>query len=444
MLLNLTVNNWSSFSGESSLVLTNSLERQHSQTLGKIPGFRSKKVLPVAAVYGGNASGKTNLFSALSALQQMVITDPGVDGTVPVVPFLLDADSRSAPVLLDITFLASEKVFRLTVEATRDTVLYESLELLTERKSVDIYERDSEGQEYFAFDDGFFSDYNHVYYAAKSTRANQLFLQSAVAQNIDELRVAYDWFDSALELIGVESQAWNFASYVTDQEGFLDYASDALASLDTGVVGLRGSSIGLDNLPSSSRLRKDIDELKPDELLTLVGGRTAGDYGFDMITVRQEDGEPQAEVLHSLHIGPDGVEHAMPLSMESSGTQRLMGLMPMLFDLSRSSTGGTEKVYVVDELDRCLHTMLTFKLIEDFLTGCGPDTRKQILFTTHDLLLMDQSLMRRDEMFIVQRDGYGRSELIGLSEYDGIRYDKDLIRSYLDGRFGGIPMLREA
>ena len=57
---------------------------------------------------------------------------------------------------------------------------------------------------------------------------------------------------------------------------------------------------------------------------------------------------------------------------------------------------------------------------------------------------MDQSLMRRDEMFIVQRDDCGRSELIGLSEYDGIRYDKDLVRSYLDGRFGGIPMLRKA
>ena len=318
MLLNLTVSNWTSFSDEASLVLTNSLERQHSQTLGKIPGFRSKKALPVAAVYGGNASGKTNLFSALSVLQQMVVIDPGVDGVVPVVPFLLDADSRNAPTLFDITFLTSEKVFRLTVEATRDKVLYESLELLTERKAIDIYERDADEQERFTFDDRFFSDDHHVHYAAKSTRDNQLFLQSAVAQNIDELRVAYDWFDSSLELIGVESQAWNFASYVTDQEGFLDYVADALASLDTGVVGLRGSSIGLDNLPSSSRLRKDIDELESDELLTLVGGRTAGDYGFDMITVKREDGELKAEVLHSLHIGPDGVEHAMPLSMESA------------------------------------------------------------------------------------------------------------------------------
>ena len=91
---------------------------------------------------------------------------------------------------------------------------------------------------------------------------------------------------------------------------------------------------------------------------------------------------------------------------------------------------------------RCLHTMITKRLVEDFTASCGPSTRKQLLFTTHDLLLlMEQSLMRRDEMYIAQRGTDGCSELVGLAEFEGIRYDKDLIRSYLDGRFGGIPML---
>ena len=66
------------------------------------------------------------------------------------------------------------------------------------------------------------------------------------------------------------------------------------------------------------------------------------------------------------------------------------------------------------------------------------------MFTTHDLLLMDQSVMRRDEMYIAQRGTDGCSELVGLAEFKGIRFDKDLVRSYLDGRFGGIPMLGEA
>lgn len=116
----------------------------------------------------------------------------------------------------------------------------------------------------------------------------------------------------------------------------------------------------------------------------------------------------------------------------------------MLFDLSGQGGKPGSKVYVVDELDRCLHTMLTSRLIEDFTASCGPTTRKQLLFTTHDLLLMDQSLLRRDEMYITQRGTDGCSELIGLAEFEGIRHDKDLIRSYLDGRFGGIPMLGEA
>ena len=88
--------------------------------------------------------------------------------------------------------------------------------------------------------------------------------------------------------------------------------------------------------------------------------------------------------------------------------------------------------------------MLTMQLIEDFLDGCSEAARKQLIFTTHDLLLMDQSLMRRDEMYIAQRGIDGCSELIGLAEFKGIRFDKDLIRSYLDGRFGGIPMVKRA
>ena len=90
------------------------------------------------------------------------------------------------------------------------------------------------------------------------------------------------------------------------------------------------------------------------------------------------------------------------------------------------------------------HTMLTMRLVSDFVASCGSETRKQLLFTTHDLLLMDQSVMRRDEMYIAQRGTDGCSELVGLAEFKDIRFDKDLVRSYLDGRFGGIPMLGEA
>lgn len=227
------------------------------------------------------------------------------------------------------------------------------------------------------------------------------------------------------------------------KEGFLNYAGKTLQRLDTGIIGLEGERVDVDVLPQDVGLRKSIAGLKEDELITVVMEKAAGDYGFEILTAHAGEDRPVIERMRTLHMGSDGKKHSFGLGMESSGTQRPMGLLPMLFDLQAEDGSVGSKVYIVDELDRCLRTMLTKQLIEDFLSKCSESTRKQLLFTTHDLLLMDQSLMRCDEIYIAQCGIDGHSELVGLAEYDGIRFDKDLIKSYLEGRFGGIPMLRE-
>lgn len=444
MLLNFTIGNWMSYRDETSLSMVSSRERQHLGTCAKIPGFRSKKAVPVAAIYGGNASGKTNMFRALASLKHMVLVDPGVNGAVSVEPFRLESNN-SKSTLFDVTFLAGERVYRFVVEATSSRIAYESLETINEHGAQDIYERIDDGENAsFSFDAEFFTDLEHARYAAKSTRSNRLFLGSAVSQNIHELTAPYNWFARTLELVGVESQARSFATCATSKEGFLEYASNILSLLDTGISRLTSEQVGLDVLPPDSELHNNIANLGPDETITMVSERLSGDYGFDMLTIRNDQGTPLVERLRTVHIGPDGEEHTFLPSMESSGTQRLMGLLPMLFDLTDVDGSVGEKVYVVDELDRCLHTMLTRKVLEDFLGTCNAETRKQILFTTHDLLLMDQSIMRRDEMYIAERGTDGCSVLVGLSEYKDVRNDKDLIRSYLEGRFGGIPMLSGA
>jgi AAA15 family ATPase/GTPase len=98
-------------------------------------------------------------------------------------------------------------------------------------------------------------------------------------------------------------------------------------------------------------------------------------------------------------------------------------------------------VYIIDELDRSLHHLLLRRLLKKFLNSCNADTREQIIFTTHDLLLMDQELMRRDEMFAVERDNLGASSITPINEYRGLRSDKIILKSYLQGRLGGIPRL---
>lgn len=439
MLLSFSVENWMSYQNEAVLSLVASRERQHGETLFKIPGFRSKKALPLAAVYGGNASGKTALFKALQALRNMVTSDCGVDGTLPATPFELDEDSAATPTSFDLTFVAGSRVYRLIVEASVLQVHYECLQILAEHSEQTVYERDEARADTYSFNTEYFGDLTHTMYAARSTRSNQLFLQSAVAQNVKELEEPYRWFSNTLELVGVQSQSWSFARAAGAADDFLTFAGKTLARLDTGIVGILGEEVGQGIIPTDAQLKKAIAGLDDDHAINIVMHEAPGDYRFELINVRKINGAVVARRLRTEHVGPDGKRRLFTLSMESSGTQRLLGLLPMLYDFAQ----GNGKVYVVDELDRCLHTMLTKQLIEDFASSCNAGTCKQLLFTTHDLLLMDQRLMRRDEMYIAQRNAVGQSELIGLDEFKDIRYDKDLIRSYLDGRFGGVPMFEK-
>ncbi len=184
--------------------------------------------------------------------------------------------------------------------------------------------------------------------------------------------------------------------------------------------------------------------LEADEIMTLVMEKAPGDYGFEMRTVYVDDGHPVVERNVPFTRARTARSAASAWVWSPPAPERLMGLLPMLFDLQGSDDAVGSKVYVVDELDRCLHTMLTTRLVEDFLATCGPEhSASSCCSLPTTCCSWTRSLMRRDEMYIAQRGVDGKSELVGLTEFDGIRYDKDLIRSYLDGRFGGIPMLRE-
>jgi AAA15 family ATPase/GTPase len=136
------------------------------------------------------------------------------------------------------------------------------------------------------------------------------------------------------------------------------------------------------------------------------------------------------------HAKADGGRVALEMWQESDGTLRAIDLLPaFLWMMSAGST----KVFVIDEIDRSLHTLLTRELLGFYLSSCSQDTRSQLLFTTHDVMLMDQRLLRRDEMWVTERDGHGASTLTALLEYKGIGDDTDIRKAYLHGQLGGVP-----
>lgn len=126
------------------------------------------------------------------------------------------------------------------------------------------------------------------------------------------------------------------------------------------------------------------------------------------------------------------------MSQESDGSQRLIDLLPAFVDLGNDDA---RSVYVIDELDRSLHALLTRRLLEDYLSTRSTGTRTQLLLSTHDVLLMDQRWLRRDEMWVTERDAAGASNLFSFNEYRDVRSDKDIRKSYLQGRLGGIPRI---
>jgi AAA15 family ATPase/GTPase len=154
--------------------------------------------------------------------------------------------------------------------------------------------------------------------------------------------------------------------------------------------------------------------------------------------ITRKDGELTAKKLVTYHQRQGGQEVKFEMRQESDGSQRIIDLLPAFLAAAASDSS---KVYVIDEVDRSLHTLLTRQLFEGYLSCSGADTRSQLLFTTHDVLLMDQKLFRRDEMWVVERNPQGESSLMAFSEYKDIRYDKDIRKSYLQGRFGGVPRI---
>ena len=207
--------------------------------------------------------------------------------------------------------------------------------------------------------------------------------------------------------------------------------SEMLSNYDTGISRMNNVRVPIEYIQLPEPVKNELQELDEGQSVHLAG--PSGEY----FGVTRKNGKLIASKCVTVH-RTDDAEISFDLTRESDGSQRLIDLLPAFLDLS---SGASERVYVVDEMDRSLHTLLTRQLLERYLAGCTAETRTQLLFNTHDVLLMDQRWLRRDEMWITERSAAGDSGLLSFSEYRDARYDKDLRKSYLQGRLGGIPRI---
>ena len=430
MLIKFTIENWMSYQTKSRFTMVASKEQQHGERLTRLGKYRLR-ILPTAAIYGGNASGKTNFFKAINFAKQYILRGALPEAIIPVDPFILNQNSRKHPSKFIFEILIGNDIHEFLFAVTATKVIEERLIKVSSTSEKILYHRqDNNPDPHFHVS----IQNQRLKYAFEGTRENQLFLTNSISQKIDTFREIYNWFAQTLVLVAPDTRFDSFEHFVTERSPLYEAINTILPNLDTGICHLGGEDISLNSIQIPEALKQKIKEDVKNNISIKINDKD------EKIIVSRHDDELSVKKLYTYHKDSTGKNIRFEMKQESDGSKRIIDLLPAFLELVDTKVA---KVYIIDEIDRSLHSLLTQQLLNIYLSSCNNTTRKQLLFTTHDLMLMNQSFFRRDEMWITERKQDGSSELISISEYADIRNDKDIRKSYIQGRMGGIPHIIE-
>ena len=445
MLIRFTVENFLSFKDEVEFSMIPGRARKHKEHVYVDGKRKDLRLLKTGVIWGANASGKTNLIKAMDFAQNLIVSGRRANQDISAVPFLLDNRSKSQSSKFTFEIKTGERLFQYCFEVAANTVRSESLRELrpASEKMLFCRQTDSNGSTDVVF--GKFAMSNDqnlpfLEFTARGTRPNQLFLYESIDRNISYFRDVYDWFKNRLVLMYPHSipGAEIGVRYANNQDGFRDKYRDLIQQYDLDIedIDLRKVEVDPDSLFNEENrlnISQYLSEL-PDE-----PGAKAILYNpqlklFVFVDKSNQFDTYQFFTLHKVRHENRVVN--FELFLESDGTIRLFELTPAWIRLISSSE---ELVFVVDELDQRLHAQMTAKLLEIFLDN-SVDKPSQLIVTTHESGLLDLDLLRRDEIWFIEKDRYSASQVYSLEEF-APRYDVDVQRGYLGGRYGAIPVL---
>lgn len=427
MLVNLSIDNWMSFRDRAKFTMVATKEQQHGERLARVKKYRIR-LLPAAVLYGGNASGKTNFFRAINFLKHFVVRGTSPEAPIPVELFGLRQRNKKRPAEFSLEILIQDTIYEFGFAVNHEKVIEERLVKVTSTSEKTLYHRvNGSGDPHLHGS----VESQRLRFAFEGTRDNQLFLTNSVSQKLDTFKPIYDWFARTLVLVAPDTRFDSFEQFIQTGSPLYETMNAILPKLDTGICHLGGENTSFDAIRLPEPIKQKVKEgVGEGNAIRIVVDND------EKIIVSRESGELKARKLYTYHLDSTGKRVPFEMKQESDGSKRIIDLLPGFLDLAQTQI---PKVYVVDELDRSLHSLLTQQLLEVYLSSCNPESRKQLMFTTHDLMLMNQKIFRRDELWITERRQDGSSQLISFSEYDDVRNDKDILKSYLRGRMGGIP-----
>ena len=435
MLIRFRVSNYLSFKEEVEFSMVKGKTRIHSNHI--ISGGKSRNavnLLKSGIIYGANASGKSNFIKAIDFARDLIIDGTKLDQKIPIIPFKLDKQSKNKPSKFEFEIRTGGKDYLYGFEITQDAVISEWLYelLLTSQKLLFERRRDEEGKTIIDFDNlNFKSKLDKEFYQffGEGTRQNQLFLTESMNREPAFFNQIFYWFRNSL-LIIFPNTKYRINSKLSEDK--FNFISKKLDEFDTGIckIDIQETPIEI-AVPKSlqKRITNDIDKLG-DELQQIT---VVDPYGSQLLISKNENGEIVGKELIFKHKMNDCQEEVpFKYGEESDGSMRLLDFIPILY-LGKNE----EKVILIDELDRSLHPNLCYDLIKLFL---NETESSQLIVTTHESNLLTFDLLRRDEIWFIEKDKNGASKMYSLEEFTP-RNDKDIQKGYLLGRFGAIPIM---
>lgn len=417
MLIRFKVANFLSFKEETEFSMVAGKERIHPHHVVK--GAKNQpNLLRAALLYGANAAGKSNFVKAIDFAKSRILYSGKLGDNLGDYigknnffkidqPF--DLASR-----FEFEFLAQDITYVYSFEDERNLVLNEKLVKIEDGKEVLLFERESDYTGETEFKETSFlkekSDKEFLKFVQRSTRADKMFLTHCAENNVLWIKDVYNWFHNSLEIIFPDTIDFEIKEKLKKYNVYGEFLTNILSKAGTGI---------------SKVYVEDIKKKVPVHISKDFAKRIFGNKKPTELYVEEE--ETELVITHDKNT-------KFFMHEESNGTRRLFDLAFPFYNLATSET---PKVYIIDELERNLHTNLSYMLLKSYLEQTG---KGQLIATTHDTHLLDLELLRKDEIWFAEKDEHGATQLYSLYEFNP-RYDKKIEKEYLTGRFGAIPFL---
>jgi len=414
MLINFKTSNYLSFKDEVLLTLSATAIKEFADSNVFEPEYPREKLLKTAAIYGYNSAGKSNLLKAMEFMKKFVLNsakDFQANEQIETDVFKLNTQTLKRPSCFEIEFIHDRKRFKYGFNTTKERVTKEYLYEQRGGKSHMYFER---------LFDKYMIDKNlkEANGLEVKTRANALFLSVMAQWNVLLAVRILSWFQELVFLNDI-----TFRVYFNHTISLLADENKKRQLLKM----FKAADLGFDNVEVSKQITIDDDVLNslPDEVKKALEARSLD--------------KPQVLTFHRRfnEKGENAGFVQLNLSSEESlGTQKYFAIAGYI--LEALLQGG---IILIDELDARFHSHLATSIVRFFNSAKDNPMNAQLIFSTHNTNLLSEELLRRDQVYFVEKDDFGSSKLFTIMD-KGRRNDASFEKEYLRGEYGAIPKER--